>query len=78
MIDVYHGGVESIETPFAKIGRVVMLLSKRLDIDMEKAFDLFYTSETCKNLHDPMMGLYLLGDNCIVDELIEEVRKKQQ
>ncbi|MBR5696150.1 MAG: DUF3791 domain-containing protein [Paludibacteraceae bacterium] len=57
-----------------KIGRIVMRLSERLDINMEKAFELFYTSKTCEDLHDPQMGLYLLGDNCIVDELIEEIR----
>lgn len=61
-----------------KIGRIVMRLSERLDINIEKAFDLFYTSQTCKNLHNPEMGLYLLGDNCIVDELIDEIRAKQQ
>ena len=45
-----------------KIGRIVMRLSERLDINMEKAFELFYTSKTCEDLHDPQMGLYLLGD----------------
>lgn len=60
-----------------KIGRIVMRLSEYLDIDIEKAFDLFYTSQTCKNLHDPQMGLYLLADNCIVEELIAEIRMKQ-
>lgn len=29
-----------------KIGRIVMLLAKRLRISPERAFDLFYTSET--------------------------------
>ena len=59
-----------------KIGRIVMRLSERLDISIEQAFALFYTSKTCENLHDPQTGLYLLGDNCIVDELIAEIRSK--
>ena len=58
-----------------KIGRIVMRLSERLDIDLPRALDIFYTSKTCRDLHDPDMGLYLLGDNCIVDEVIAELRK---
>ncbi len=34
----------------------------------------FYTSKTCRELHDSDLGLYLLGDNCIVDEVIAELR----
>ncbi|MBP5318741.1 MAG: DUF3791 domain-containing protein [Paludibacteraceae bacterium] len=59
-----------------KIGRIVKGLSDRLDIDILKAFDIFYSSDTCKNLHNPHLGLYLLGDICIVDELIKEIREK--
>lgn len=33
-----------------KIGRIVILLAKRLRISPERAFDLFYTSETNKRL----------------------------
>ncbi len=60
-----------------KIGRIVLRLSERLDIDIERAFDLFYKSQTCKNLHDSQMTLYLLSDNCIVEELMNELRTKQ-
>lgn len=59
-----------------KIGRIVMRLSETLNIDIVSAFDLFYTSQTCKNLHDPQMALYLLSDNYIVEELIDEIRSK--
>ncbi|MDD6003787.1 MAG: hypothetical protein PUC50_16540 [Bacteroidales bacterium] len=34
-----------------KIERIVMLLAKRLRISPERAFDLFYTSETNQRLH---------------------------
>lgn len=57
-----------------KIGRIVMRLSERLNIDIERALDIFYTSKTCRNLHDPDMGLYLLADNCIVEDIIAELR----
>lgn len=57
-----------------KIGRIVMRLSERLGVDTERALDIFYTSRTYRTLHDPDMGLYLLADNCIVEDIITELR----
>ncbi|MDO4211662.1 MAG: DUF3791 domain-containing protein [Bacteroidales bacterium] len=58
-----------------KIGRIVMRLSERLEVDTERALDIFYSSKTCRNLHDPEMGLYLLADNCIVEDILAEIRE---
>ncbi len=44
-----------------KIGRIVTLLSERLDIKPEKALDIFYTSKTNERLHDPSTLLYTRG-----------------
>ena len=45
-----------------KIGRVVTRLSEERGISSSKALDLFYTSQLCRDLHDPATGLYLMGD----------------
>jgi hypothetical protein len=58
-----------------KIGRIVMLLSERLDISPEHALDLFYTSKTNERLHDESTLLYTFGDRYIVDELIREIQQ---
>ena len=58
-----------------KIGRVVTLLSERLDISGERALDIFYTSKTNERLHDPATLLYTFGDLYIVDEVIRELQK---
>ncbi|MBO4529522.1 MAG: DUF3791 domain-containing protein [Paludibacteraceae bacterium] len=58
-----------------KIGRIVMLLAKRLDITPERALDLFYTSKTNEYLHDSSTLLYTFGDRYIVDEVIREIQK---
>jgi hypothetical protein len=58
-----------------KIGRIVTLVAKRLDIEPERAFDVFYESETCERLHDPNDYLYLMGDRFIVDELMLELQR---
>lgn len=55
-----------------KIGRIVTLLSSRLDISPEQALDLFYTSKTCERLHDPTTLLYTFSDGYIVDEILLE------
>ena len=53
-----------------------MALAKRLDVSPERAFDIFYTSETNRRLHDPDDYLYLMGDLYIVDDVIIELREK--
>lgn len=61
-----------------KIGRIVTLLSKRLDVSGERALDIFYTSRTNERLHDPNTGLYLMSDLYIVDEVIMELREQRE
>ncbi|MCF0197341.1 MAG: DUF3791 domain-containing protein [Bacteroidaceae bacterium] len=56
-----------------KIGRVVMLLSEQLDVDLRQAFDIFYKSKTCRNLHDASTGLYLMSDRYILEDLQNEL-----
>ena len=58
-----------------KIGRIVTLLSKRLDISGERALDIFYTSKTNERLHDPSTFLYGFSDWYIVDEIIMELKQ---
>ena len=50
-----------------KIGRVVTRLSEERGISTSKALDLFYTSQLCKDLHDPATGLYLMGDEYLAN-----------
>ena len=44
-----------------KIGRVITRISERKGISASRAFELFYTSQLSKDLHDPSTGLYLMG-----------------
>lgn len=57
-----------------KIGRIVILLSERLDITPERALDIFYTSRTNERLHDPSTLLYTFSDLYIVEDVIRELQ----
>jgi hypothetical protein len=58
-----------------KIGRIVTLLSERLNITPERALDVFYTSKTNELLHDPSTLLYTFSDHYIVDDIVRELQK---
>ncbi|MBQ4408579.1 MAG: DUF3791 domain-containing protein [Bacteroidales bacterium] len=58
-----------------KIGRIVMLLAKRLGITPERAFDLFYASKTNERMHDSTTLLYTFGDRYLADEVVREIQK---
>ena len=55
-----------------RIGSISDEIAKRLDIELLKALELFYSSKTCGDLHNKAIGLYLNSDLYIVDEFILE------
>ena len=57
---------------WGRIGCIVVNISNRFHISLMEALDLFYKSGTCRRFHDEKTGLYLYGDNYIVDELVRE------
>lgn len=58
-----------------KIGRNVTRLSETLDIDTTRALDIFYSSQVCKDLHNPETELYTKGDIYILNDLLNEIRQ---
>ena len=57
------------------IGCVVVSLAEKLNITYKRAFDLFYSSDTCRRLHDERSGLYLRSHLYLADEIILEQNK---
>ena len=45
-----------------KIGRIVIKLSKRLNVTPLRALNIFYTSEVCDRMHDEKEELYTFSD----------------
>jgi hypothetical protein len=61
-----------------RIGRMVPMIAEKLHVSVERAFDIFYTSQTCARLHDESTGLYLFGELYIIDDLMMELRERQE
>ena len=60
-----------------KIARVIAQLADTLHISTDRALRIFYDSDVCRMLHDKELGFHLMSDTYIVNDLIEELRKKQ-
>lgn len=58
-----------------KQSRIIMKLADALQIDAERALDLFYSTKVYQQLVDPKYGLQLMSDDYILEELIEELRE---
>lgn len=57
-----------------KVTRIIMQLAETLDISPVRALVLFYSTETSRILHDPNLGLHLMSDTYIVNDIINELR----
>lgn len=57
-----------------KQSHIIMMLSDILEIDAERALDLFYSTKTYQQLSDQRYGLQLMSDQYIVDNVLEELR----
>ena len=60
-----------------KIARIIKQLADTLHISTDRALQIFYDSDVCRMLHDKELGLHLMSDTYIVNDLIEELRNKQ-
>ncbi|MBQ0074025.1 MAG: hypothetical protein KBT34_07500 [Prevotella sp.] len=56
-----------------RIGAISAELARRLDIEPTKALEMFYSSQTCADLHDRSTRLYLYGDLYVADEFMKEM-----
>ena len=57
-----------------KLSHVIMLLADTLQIDAERAIDLFYSTNTYRQLVDPKYGLQLMSDQYILENVLEELK----
>lgn len=58
-----------------KIGRIINRIAEQKNVDLLAAVDTFYMSQTCNALHDEQSGIYLMGDDYIVEDVMREEKK---
>ena len=60
-----------------KQSRIVILLAKKKNITPEQALDIYYSSRTAQLLSDPNTGLQLMSDQYVLEDLLEELEKRE-
>lgn len=58
-----------------KQSHIIMMLAETLQIDAERALDLFYSTNTYQQLSDPKYGLHLMSDQYILDNIMMEIQQ---
>lgn len=59
-----------------KESRIIMALAAALAIDEERALDVYYSTQTARQLSDPKYGLQLMSDGYIVEDILTELREQ--
>jgi hypothetical protein len=57
-----------------KISHITILLAETLQIDVERALDLFYSTDTYIQLTNPKSGLQLMSDQYILENILAELK----
>ena len=57
-----------------KESRIIMALASVLSINEERALDVYYSTQTARQLSDPKYGLQLMSDGYIIENIIAELR----
>ena len=55
---------------------IIMMLAKELRVDPERALDLFYSTDVCRQLSNPKTGLQLMSDGYVLEDVLSEIRTK--
>ena len=56
-----------------KKSHIIMMLAEKLGIDEERALNIFYSTETYKQLSDPDSGIQLMSDEYILENVLSEI-----
>ena len=58
-----------------KQSHIIMMLAESLQIDVERALDLFYSTKTYRQLATPKYGLQLMSDPYILENVLDELKE---
>lgn len=55
-----------------------MALAASLQVDEEKALDIFYSTETYRQLSDVKYGLQLMSDGYVLENVLNELKDRER
>lgn len=58
-----------------KLSHITILLAEALQIDAERALDLFYSTKTYVQLNDPKSGMQLMSDQYLLENILSELKQ---
>jgi len=61
-----------------KQARIIMALAASLQVDEEKALDIFYSTETYRQLSDVKYGLQLMSDGYVLENVLNELKDRER
>ena len=56
-----------------KKSHIIIMLAEKLGIDEERALNIFYSTETYKQLSDPDSGIQLMSDEDTLENVLNEI-----
>ena len=56
-----------------KQSHIIFMLADTLNIDAERALDLYYSTQTARRLSDARYGLQLMSDQYLLEDIINEI-----
>ena len=59
-----------------KQSHIIMMLAEELRVDAEQALDMFYSTETYRQMSNPKNGLQLMSDKYILEDVMNELRQR--
>ena len=59
-----------------KIARIILAIAEERGVSESEAIDLFYETETYRQLADPATGLRLMSDGYILEDLRQQLPVK--
>ena len=60
-----------------KQSHIIMMLADTLNIDAERALDLYYSTQTAHRLSDARYGLQQMSDQYLLEDILKEIRNNQ-
>ena len=59
-----------------KKSSIIMMLAKELGVSPERALDLFYSTDVCRQLSDVRTGLQLMSDGYVLEDALSEIQTR--